>query len=130
MKYRSLSHCQQARTLLKNGQSNYRGEETDRNLAQRVFDITTKFMQPIDVLALDIRSVDELLPSIRDVQGALQAYPNLPSNYEGLAKVQNWLNKMQAMRASDELSESDARQLKMDLDDAMQQFKDIVLSKH
>ena len=34
------------------------------------------------------------------------------------------------MRASDELSEGDARQLKMDLDDAMQQFKDIVLSKH
>ena len=35
----------------------------------------------MDVLALDIRAVDELLPALRDVQQALQNYPNLPSDY-------------------------------------------------
>lgn len=69
------------------GSSNYKGEETDRNLAQLVFDITTKFMQPIDLLALEIKSVDEVLPSLKDVQQALANYPKLPSDYQGLNKV-------------------------------------------
>ena len=67
----NIQHCQSAKSLLKAGQSNYRGEETDRNLAQRVFDITTKFIAPCDVLALDIKSVDELMPPLKDVQSAL-----------------------------------------------------------
>ena len=67
MEMYSIQHCQSAKALLKAGKSNYNGEETDRNLAQRVFDITTKFIAPMDVLALDIRSVDELLPALRDI---------------------------------------------------------------
>lgn len=55
--------------------SNYKGEELDKNLAQRVFDITTKFMQPLDMLSLNITSVDEILPPLRDVQQALSSYP-------------------------------------------------------
>ena len=104
---------------MKSGQSNYRGEETDRNLAQRVFDITTKFIAPIDVLALDIKSVDDLLPPLRDVQQALQAYPNLPADYQGLPTVTVWVNKMSTMKAHEEISEEDARQLKFELDGAM-----------
>jgi len=57
------------------GRSNYKGEDTDKNLAQRVFDITTKFIQPIDVLALGITSVDEIAPPVRDVHQALLNYP-------------------------------------------------------
>ena len=34
------------------------------------------------------------------------------------------------MRASEELSEEDARQLKFELDGDMQRFKDVVLSGH
>ena len=45
----------------------------------------------MDVLALDIKSVDELLPAIRDVVAALQNYPNLPADYQGLPKINNWL---------------------------------------
>ena len=70
--------------LLTQGKSNYRGEETDKNLAQRVFDITTKFMQPIDMLTLEIKSVDEISPSLRDVHQALMNYPKLPADYQGL----------------------------------------------
>ena len=39
-----LGHCQSAKSLIGARKSNYRGEETDRNLAQRVFEITTKFI--------------------------------------------------------------------------------------
>ena len=44
-------------------------------------------MQPIDLLALEIKSVDEVLPSLKDVQQALANYPKLPSDYQGLNKV-------------------------------------------
>lgn len=29
---------------IKEGRSNYKGEDTDKNMGQRVFDITTKFI--------------------------------------------------------------------------------------
>ena len=126
----NIQHCASAKQLLKSGQSNYRGEETDRNLAQRVFDITTKFIAPIDVLALDIKSVDDLLPALRDVQQALTAYPNLPADYQGLPTVTAWVNKMSVMKAAEEISDEDARQLKFELDGAMQRFNDVVLRGH
>lgn len=56
---------------IKAGKSNYGGEDTARNLAQRVFDITTKFISIIDVLALGMTSVDEIAPPVRDVHAAL-----------------------------------------------------------
>ena len=123
----NLNHCQSARTLITSGKSNYRGEETDKNVAQRVFDITTKFMQPIDMLTLEIKSVDEILPSVRDVHQALANYPKLPSDYQGLSKVKEWMDRMNLMKASDSLSDEDARQLKFDLESAMQRFNDVVL---
>ena len=84
----------------------------------------------MDMLALNITSVDEILPPLRDVHQALQNYPQLPSDYQGLATVSKWLEKMNAMRASDSLSEEEARQLRFDLEGAMQRFNDIVLKSH
>ena len=72
------------------------------------------------MLALEIKSVDEVLPVISDVHRALIDYPKLPSGYQGLNVVSNWVNKMKAMKASDSLSDEDARQLKFDLDSSMQ----------
>ena len=88
----SLEHCQSAKNLINKKASNYKGEELDRNLAQRVFDITTKFMQPLDMLSLNITSVDEILPPLRDVQNALSSYPQLPKDYQGLVNVTKWVD--------------------------------------
>jgi VPS28 protein len=63
----NLDHCQSAKIRIKAGKSNYSGEDTQRNLAQRVFDIITKFITPIDVLELGMTSIDEVAPPIRDV---------------------------------------------------------------
>ena len=123
----NLNHCQSAKSLITKEKSNYGGEETDSNMAQRVFAVTTSFMQPIDMLTLEIRSVDEILPAIRDVHSALNSMPKLPSDYQGVQKVGSWVTKMNSMAASDSLSEDDARQLKFDLESAMQSFNDVVL---
>ncbi len=65
------------------GKSNYKGEDTDKNAAQRVFDVTLKFIQIVDVLTLCedsemLRSVDNINPPLLDVQQALKNYPKLP----------------------------------------------------
>ena len=53
-----------------------------------------------------------------------------PNDYQGLTTVTTWVNKMSTMKASDNLSEEDARQLKFELDGAMQRFNDVVLRGH
>ena len=40
---------------------------------------------------------------------ALQAYPNLPGDYQGLQTVTNWVNKLSTMKAAEELTEDDCR---------------------
>ena len=87
-------------------------------------------MHTIDALSLDIYSVDEIFPSLKEVQTALSNYPQLPGDYEGLNKVTAWVDKLSGMKASDSLTEEDARQLKFELEGAMQRFNDIVLKGH
>ena len=43
---------------IKDGKSSYRGEETEANIAVRVMDITTKMINAIDLLALDVTEID------------------------------------------------------------------------
>lgn len=52
---------------IKVGRSNYGGEDVSRNLAQLVFEITTKCITANDVLELGMNSVDDVAPRIRDV---------------------------------------------------------------
>ena len=127
MKQYALEHCQSARALIQKGQSNYQGEEIDRSLPQRVFEITTNFIRPIDLLSLEITSVDEILPALQELSKALKNFPNLPADYQGITTVSKWETQMNGMKASDSLSEEEARQLKFELEGAMQRFNDIVL---
>ena len=86
-----LTHCQSAKIRISEGKSNYKGEETDRSIVQRVFDVTQKFISAMDVIAMNANSVDDVDPSIRDLHKALQNYPGLPPDYTGLATVERWV---------------------------------------
>ena len=86
----NLGHCQSALRRIKEGKSGYKGEESDKNLVQRVFDITQKMINAFDILSINIDSVDEIAPAIRDIHQALSQYPNLPANYEGLSLMEKW----------------------------------------
>lgn len=115
-----LEYCQSAKMRIQAGKSNYKGEDSDKNFAQRVFDITTKFIQPIDVLTLGINSVDEIAPPVRDVHQALLNYPQLPPSYQGLSLVEKWVNILNQKKATDTLDDDEVRQLKYDLEQAIQ----------
>ena len=121
-----LSHCVAAQIRLKNGKSGYSGEETAKNLAQRVFEITTKFITVIDILALNMTSVDELAPPVRDVHSALLSYPKLPQTYTGVQTLQKWIHSLERKSATDNLNDDEVRQIKYDLEFELQKFKDIL----
>lgn len=53
-----LVHCQSATRRIKEGKSGYKGEDTDKNLAVRVMDITSKIISAMDILEMNLNSVD------------------------------------------------------------------------
>ena len=63
----NLNHCQSAKMRITEGRSNYKGEETDRNIMQRVFDVTQKFISAMDVMAMNADQVDDVDPPIREL---------------------------------------------------------------
>ena len=79
---------------IREGKSGYKGEEMAAGIASRVFEITTKFIGPIDVLQLGITAVDEILPHVSDLHRALQSFPNMPAAYTGTAKVDEWVRNL------------------------------------
>ena len=112
----NLEHCQTAKQRLTAGKSGYNGEEADKGLAIRVMDITQKMIGAQDILEIDIKEVDQIFPAINEIEKALLNYPNLPPNNEGLVKVSHWVNILKTKNASDQLSDEEIRQLKLDLD--------------
>lgn len=67
-------------------------------------------------------SVDELQPLLSDLYDSLTRLSETPNDFEPNRKVQHWLKKLNAMRAVDEIEDSDARQLIHDLDAAYTEF--------
>ena len=88
----NLNHCQSAKLRIIEGRSGYKGEETDRNIIQRVHDVTQKFITAMDVVAMNSDQVDDVDPPIRELHQALLNYPGLPSEFTGLKTVQNWVS--------------------------------------
>ena len=90
--------------------------------AVTVAETVSSFITAMDAVRLDQRAVDELQPLLSDLMDVLVRLPETPNDFEPNRKVQKWLQKLNAMRAVDEIPEEDARQLIHDLDAAYTQF--------
>ena len=126
----NLIHCQSAKLRIVEGRSGYRGEETDRNIIQRVHDITQKFISAMDVIAMNADQVDDVDPPIRELHQALLNYPGLPPEYTGLKTVQGWVTTLSQKKAHETLSQDELRQLKMDLQNEYTSYDQVVLRRH
>ena len=82
------------------------------------------FITAMDALKLEQRAVDEVQPLISELMNALTKVPVIShsADFEGGKKIGNWLVKLNQLRASEELSEEDARQLIYDLESAYNEF--------
>ena len=80
----------------------------------------------MDKLRLSQLANDELQPDLKELAETISRLSILPGNYIGRNKVQEWLSTMSKMSASDELSETQARQLLFDLESSYNEFNRIL----
>eukprot|EP00591_Stephanopyxis_turris_P001751 CAMPEP_0195517660 /NCGR_PEP_ID=MMETSP0794_2-20130614/11199_1 /TAXON_ID=515487 /ORGANISM="Stephanopyxis turris, Strain CCMP 815" /LENGTH=213 /DNA_ID=CAMNT_0040646499 /DNA_START=57 /DNA_END=698 /DNA_ORIENTATION=+ len=98
------------------------GEDEEHHTTVLVAESVQFFITAMDGLNLQQRAVDELQPLLSDLMDALSLIPDTPSNFTPNQKVSHWLQKLNSMRAVDEISEDDARQLTHDLESAYADF--------
>lgn len=93
------------------------------DVAITVAETAEHFITTMDALKLETKAVDELQPLLSDLMNSLVRLPETPNDFEPNRILQSWLQKLNLMRAVDEIDEADSRQLFMDLDAAYQEFK-------
>lgn len=98
------------------------------NTSKCIADIVSLFITLMDKLRLEIKAMDELHPELRDLVDTMNRLSLIPTGFEGKEKVTNWLNTLNGMQASDELSESQVRQLLFDLESAYAAFNNLLHS--
>jgi len=92
------------------------------NTSKCIADIVSLFITTMDKLRLEIRANDELQPDLRDLSDTMARLSLIPDSFEGKEKVSQWLRTLSSMQASDELSESQVRQLLFDLETSYNSF--------
>ncbi|RGB39251.1 VPS28 domain-containing protein [Rhizophagus diaphanus] len=90
--------------------------------AQYVAETVHHFITTMDALKLGMKAVDELHPMLGELMQSLNNVSSLPADFEGKAKVRNWLITLNGMKASDEIDEGQIRQLLFDLENANNAF--------
>ena len=96
--------------------------ESEGGVAVTVAETVQHFITTMDAVKLEQRAVDELQPLLSDLMECLTRLPETPNDFDPNRKVQTWLQKLNAMRAVDQIDEDDARQLYHDLDSAYAEF--------
>lgn len=96
------------------------------NTSKCIADIVSLFITLMDKLRLEIKAMDELHPELRDLVDTMNRLSLIPEDFEGKTKVSVWLATLNAMQASDELSESQIRQLLFDLESAYAAFNNLL----
>mmetsp|Transcript_9913 Transcript_9913/g.28148 ORF Transcript_9913/g.28148 Transcript_9913/m.28148 type:complete len:219 (-) Transcript_9913:108-764(-) len=94
-----------------------------------IAETTQTIITAMDALKLEQRAVDDIHPLISDVMGSITKVPDLPKDFTGLAKTQEWLVTLNQMRAADEIDEDQARQLIFDLELVYTSFVDWLKKK-
>jgi len=92
------------------------------NTSKCIADIVSLFITSMDKLRLDIRANDELQPDLRDLAETMARLSLVPDGFEGKEKVNQWLKTLSSMQASDELAETQVRQLLFDLETSYNAF--------
>ena len=90
--------------------------------AKTVAEIVQHFITSMDSIRLNMNTVDALLPCLTDLLDSLNRLQKLSPDFEGKVKIKAWITKLNTMKASDELSEDDTRQLLMELDSSYSAF--------
>mmetsp|Transcript_12250 Transcript_12250/g.15994 ORF Transcript_12250/g.15994 Transcript_12250/m.15994 type:complete len:233 (-) Transcript_12250:55-753(-) len=97
----------------------------DRDMTVLVQEATEKFITALDSLQLGQRAVDELQPPMSDLMDALTRVPgfNMDQKNNASEKIEQWLSRLNDMRAAEELSEDQIRQMLHDINASYEAFR-------
>lgn len=98
------------------------------NTSKCIADIVSLFITIMDKLRLGIKAMDELHPELRDLVDTMNRLSLIPENFEGKTKVKTWLETLNSMQASDELTDDQIRQFLFDLESAYSSFNNLLHS--
>ncbi|XP_031549830.1 vacuolar protein sorting-associated protein 28 homolog [Actinia tenebrosa] len=90
--------------------------------SKAIADTVSLFITIMDKLRLQIRAVDEVQPDLRDLMDTMNSMSSLPDDFEGKDKVNTWYQTLNGMKASDELTDEQVRQMLYDLEQAYNSF--------
>lgn len=101
-------------------------KDDNGNTSKCIADIVSLFITLMDKLRLEIKAMDELHPELRDLVDTMNRLSLIPEQFDGKEKVNTWLITLNQMQASDELSESQVRQLLFDLEASYAAFNNLL----
>ncbi|GJN93525.1 hypothetical protein Rhopal_006582-T1 [Rhodotorula paludigena] len=96
---------------------NVGGAET----AKWVAETTQNFITFMDALKLKLRAKDQLHPLLTDLMSGYTRFKN-SNEWEGRPKILHWLITLNQMRASEEITEEQSRQMLFDVEHAYSEF--------
>ncbi|XP_064607502.1 vacuolar protein sorting-associated protein 28 homolog [Liolophura sinensis] len=96
------------------------------NTSKCIADIVSLFITIMDKLRLDIRAMDEIQPDLRELTETMSRLSMLPADFEGKSKVRSWLDTLSAMQASEELNDTQVRQMLFDLESSYNSFNRVL----
>jgi ESCRT-I complex subunit VPS28 len=89
-----------------------------------ILEATQDFITFLDALRLGLLAKDQLHPLLSDVIQSVNKVTD--SEFESRGKIIQWLITLNQMKATEELSENQARELELDINSAYQGFKNIL----
>lgn len=98
------------------------------NTSKCIADIVSLFITLMDKLRLNMKAMVELHPELRDLVDTMNRLSLIPENFEGKDKVGTWFNTLNAMQASDELTETQVKQFLFDLETSYAAFTNLLHS--
>ena len=86
-----------------------------------ILEATQDFITFLDALKLGLLAKDQLHPLLSDVIQSVNKVTD--GDFEGRGKIVQWLIALNQMKAMEEVSEEQARELELDMNSAYQGFK-------
>lgn len=86
-----------------------------------ILEATQDFITFLDALKLGLLAKDQLHPLLSDVIQSVNRVTD--QDFDGRGKIVQWLITLNQMKATEEVSEDQARELELDMNSAYQGFK-------
>jgi len=98
----------------------------DTSAAVSVAECVHHYIGTLDTLKLNMSAKDQISPCLSDLIVSLHKVPQLPAEFAGKKCIRRWMERLDSMRASDELSDDEVRQLLFDMENSYNSFMQLL----